>query len=315
MNFLNLYYFSVTAEELSFTKASQKLFISQQSLSNHISKLEAKFNVVLFNRTHPMSLTDAGLCLYKRSQTLLDQKRQMEQALQDIRDFRSGSLTIGVTTSRGAVMLAQILPVFRHRFPQVRLHLAEGTTQQINDALYGGKTDVNIGFAFNDPEHVREYLLHKEHLVCVIPNKFLNLYLTNQGEQPRAGSFQDFKLFAACPFLKMPHDTLLGEVFEHCCRDYGVNPEVVLETTSMATLGSLCAAGLGAIILPESFVRQGSLFWSFPDTGSVVTVYPLDYSKGIKSITISVFKSRYQTRAAKEFIKLARELFAVDHEC
>lgn len=53
INFLNLEYFLVAAEELNFTRAAKKLFISQQSLSNHISNLEKEFDVVLFNRTSP----------------------------------------------------------------------------------------------------------------------------------------------------------------------------------------------------------------------------------------------------------------------
>ena len=55
MNFLNLYYFRVAAEELSFTNAAKRLFISQQSLSNHISRLENEFGVILLtvpNRSH-----------------------------------------------------------------------------------------------------------------------------------------------------------------------------------------------------------------------------------------------------------------------
>lgn len=56
MNFLNLYYFNITAEELSFTKAAKRLFITPQSLSNHISRLENEFGVTLFNRTQPMTL-------------------------------------------------------------------------------------------------------------------------------------------------------------------------------------------------------------------------------------------------------------------
>ena len=83
MNFLNLKYFCVVAEELSFTRAAQKLFISQQSLSLHISKLEDEFGMVLFNRTQPLTLTEAGRCLYQHSKQLLSEKRIVEKAMQE----------------------------------------------------------------------------------------------------------------------------------------------------------------------------------------------------------------------------------------
>ena len=57
INFLNLEYFLVAAEELNFTKASKRLYISQQSLSNHISNLEKEFDIALFHRTTPLTLT------------------------------------------------------------------------------------------------------------------------------------------------------------------------------------------------------------------------------------------------------------------
>ena len=60
MNFLTLKYFIAVAEELSITKASEKLFISQQSLSKHIIKLEKELEVTLFERAPTMSLTYAG---------------------------------------------------------------------------------------------------------------------------------------------------------------------------------------------------------------------------------------------------------------
>ena len=173
MNFLNLYYFRVAAEELSFTNAAKRLFISQQSLSNHISRLENEFGVIHFNRTKPITLTEAGKSLYASSKVLLHQKEQIEKSMQDIRDFRKGELTLGISTSRGAVMLPKILPEFRSAFPQIKLNLVEGTTKEINQALFEGRADLCIGFAINDPEKVHEELLHTESLVCVIPNSFL----------------------------------------------------------------------------------------------------------------------------------------------
>lgn len=103
MNFLNLKYFIVAAEEMNFTKAAKRLYISQQSLSNHIAKLEDYFGVQLFDRNTPLTLTVAGQRLLKNAQTIMDVKKQTELELQDIRDFRSTELTIGIPSARGAV--------------------------------------------------------------------------------------------------------------------------------------------------------------------------------------------------------------------
>lgn len=309
MNFLNLYYFSVAAEELNFTKAAKRLYISQQSLSNHIARLESEFGIMLFNRTQPVTLTEAGAALYRRSQLLLNEKKQLETAMQDLRDFRKGELTIGISTSRGAVMLPDVLPEFHKAFPQIQLNLVEGTTGEIREALYEGRADLYIGFAIGDPEQVHEELLHTEHLTCAVPNSFLPSYLPEGTPFPYPGTMQDFRVFSACPFLKMPHHVWLGGVFEKCCQHYGVEPPIVLETSSMSTLVSLCSVGMGAIVLPEIFTNCRALFLTAQDWKSMVSFYPLDYPAGSKPITIAYLKGHYLNRAALEFIKMACKRF------
>ena len=84
INFLNLEYFLAAAEELNFTKAARRLFISQQSLSNHILNMEKEFDVVLFNRTSPLTLTYAGQALKKRARQLLALKDETYRELADI---------------------------------------------------------------------------------------------------------------------------------------------------------------------------------------------------------------------------------------
>ena len=69
MNFSNLQYFVTLAEELNYTKAANRLYISQQALSVHISKLETYYNVTLFVRSNPLELTAAGkdfICLQRK---------------------------------------------------------------------------------------------------------------------------------------------------------------------------------------------------------------------------------------------------------
>ena len=72
INFLNLEYFLAAAEELNITRAAKRLYISQQSLSNHISNLEKEFDVQLFNRTTPLTPTYAGRALKLRAKPLLE---------------------------------------------------------------------------------------------------------------------------------------------------------------------------------------------------------------------------------------------------
>ena len=80
----------------------------------------------------------------------------------------------------------------------------------------------------------------------------------------------------------MPKQTWLGEMFEKCCESYNIEPEILLETTSMSTMVSLCSSGIGAIVLPEIFVSRRMTFWNSFDWKEQVSVFPLNYPAGYR---------------------------------
>ena len=85
--------FAAAAEELNFTRAAKRLFISQQALSSHISKLEEYYGVRLFDRGIPMTLTDAGRALQKHAREILSSVDDYAREVQDIKNFRQGEGT------------------------------------------------------------------------------------------------------------------------------------------------------------------------------------------------------------------------------
>ena len=117
MNLLNLEYFLVAAEEMNFTRAAKRLYIAQQSLSNHIARLEDSLGVELFDRTPPMTLTPAGLCLLRYAKQFQISLDDLKRELQDIKDCKSSELTLGITQGRGAIYLPILLPRFQAEYP------------------------------------------------------------------------------------------------------------------------------------------------------------------------------------------------------
>lgn len=310
MNFLNLKYFIVTAEEMNFTKAAKRLYISQQSLSNHIAKLENYFGVKLFDRNTPLTLTDAGQSLLRNAQKLMNMKQEAELELQDIKDFRSAVLTIGVPNTRGAVILPPLLTRFGTEFPQVQIRLVEGTSNEITEALYKGTVDFTIGFELDAPDRIHTIVLHEEHTQIVVPDNIFKACFTEE-EQKRLlnEKLLPVETFARCPFIKMKHSNWIGEVFENSCREGKIEPIVRLETVNIMTMVSLCAAGYGVILCPSIFVDENS-----PVLGSKgrekIHRFILDFPNAHKMIAINYLKNKYQTKAAREFIEMARQMLS-----
>jgi len=109
MNFTNLKYFLAVADELSFSRAAEKLYVTQQNLSNHISRLEDELQVTLFDRSPVLRLTYAGECMRDYARQLVATEQQMQLHLGDISQQRRARLRIGVTRTRGRMMLTEVL--------------------------------------------------------------------------------------------------------------------------------------------------------------------------------------------------------------
>jgi DNA-binding transcriptional LysR family regulator len=118
----------IVAEELNITKAAQRLFISQQALSNHIRHLEKYYETRLFNRTPALELTYAGARLVKAATKILDLHRQIRNEIDDINHHRRGKLQLGISHTRGRAFLPDILPQFKMDHPLVEITLEEGNS-------------------------------------------------------------------------------------------------------------------------------------------------------------------------------------------
>ena len=133
MNFQNLKYFLLVAEELNITRAAERLYISQQSLSNHIANMERELDVKLFTRSPKLSLTYAGELLVDTATQILDLHTQYLTKVGDISRHYMGVLRLGSSHTCGLALLPEILPRFREEFPMVEFSLFEGNSNQLED--------------------------------------------------------------------------------------------------------------------------------------------------------------------------------------
>ena len=146
LNFLHLKYFLMVAEELNITRAAERLYISQQSLSNHISNMERELDVKLFTRSPKLSLTYAGDMLVQTATQILDLYAQYTVKVGDTNRQYQGVLRVGISHTCGLALLPRILPHFRKEFPMVEFSLYEGNSNQLEGELSHGRVDLIICF-------------------------------------------------------------------------------------------------------------------------------------------------------------------------
>ncbi len=312
INFLNLEYFLVAAEELNFTKAAKQLYISQQSLSNHISNMEKEFDVILFNRTNPLTLTYAGQALKKRARQLLALKKETYRELADIKDFSIGKLTIGVSHTRGRVILPEILPVYREQFPNIDLCLVEGNSTMLDNDLLHGDVDLIIGMMPFRVENVGTVPICEEEILLAVSDAVLERAFPGHVEEVKArlSNHTDLSLLSRCPFLLINEGnrvrTLANEMFE----DAQITPQIVLETENIETVLALSVKGMGITFYPKMFMSNHGDINDFKDKvrrHTSMNFYSLDSPKAHGTLGIGFHKGHYMSQATKEFIQIAKE--------
>jgi DNA-binding transcriptional LysR family regulator len=247
MELRHLRYFVAVAEELSFTRAAERLHISQPPLSQQIRQLENELGVELFHRTkHEVRITEAGRAVLPAARDTLDQARRVETAARRAGQGVSGTIRIGFSSSLPLTKFPSILRVCRSRFPGILLTLHEHTTEKQIELLSVGEIDV--GFVRLPVENATASLVIRpifhEPLLLAMPRG-------HKIGQRRKVALQSLR---EEPFILLPHATAPGlhdQIMGMCIRA-GFRPKVVQEASQVQTIVSLVSAGLGVAIVPAS---------------------------------------------------------------
>ncbi|MCI8453987.1 MAG: LysR family transcriptional regulator [Lachnospiraceae bacterium] len=306
MTFTDLKYFLALAEELNFSHCAEKLFVSQQALSARIARLEREYTTEFFNRTPTLSLTPAGNCFAQNARLLLQQAAQMECELQDMKNFENSSLTVAILSDRGTAVFPRIFKQFRQEFPGIRLHVVEINRRQIAEILESGAADLAIGFSF-ESDTVQSFPICPESFLLMVPKNLLDAYFTPEQQQ---GLLEDEKLpleyFCHLPFLAYSQSTWLKDIFEACCLELHVQPNIVMETSNFMTRFAMCSAGLGMMFVSHSFISDIPLV--NPAYLNGVRIFQIDNPDFYRDICVNIPRRGYRSQACREFLRIARHI-------
>lgn len=139
--------FKTVAQQLSFTKASEVLFISQPAVSKHIRHLEEYYRVKLFERNgNAIAITDAGKVLYQHLLSAEAISKQIEFDLNAIqhKDRIRGELKLGASTTVALYILPAVLSAFRKQHPEVKISLLNRNSENVLKALLNNEIDLAI---------------------------------------------------------------------------------------------------------------------------------------------------------------------------
>lgn len=304
MNFLNFEYFIVTAQEMNFTHAADKLHITQQSLSSHIARIEHYFGLELFDRKTPLALTRAGECFLKNANILLKSFDNLEREIQDIKESQEGEIIIGITRDSGAIYLPLLLPLFYQKFPHFRVNLFEESADKLESALLNSAIDLMIGPLPQNNINVKSEAIWCAEYVLVVSDDILARHLPEEKDLLLSNTAPvKLKTFEKCPFLSVRKDLRVGKYFNALCKQENISPSVLLESKDLNTLISLCSTGLGALICPADYLYP-YINSSGINSAFNLRIFSLE-SHQEQILAISRLSSKYFSLGARKFVELA----------
>jgi DNA-binding transcriptional LysR family regulator len=249
-----LEYFLAVAEELNFSRAAQRLNMSQPPLSVQIRQLEKELELSLFERsTRRVQLTAAGEVFRQSATRLLRQLQDDVAEARAVANGLAGQLALGFVPSATIEILPPILRAFRSEFPDVRLVLHElNPEQQVR-----GLRDGSLGCAcfYLPPEQASPF---DDRNLSAVPISSEPLVAALPSNHPLAAQRRiAIQALAGEPFVLVSghRGPGLRDIILEQCRRGDFLPDVVQEATLIQTIAGLVASGVGVALLPASVRR------------------------------------------------------------
>ncbi len=245
--------FFVVAEQRSFSRAAELLFISQPAVSKGVRELENQLGLPLIERGSGGARSGKGMRLTETGQAMFEHARGIfaleRAALEDVRarvGLERGHLVIGASTTIAGYWLPEYTAKFLSEYPSLRLEVLVGNTQEISDQLI----DCNIDIALVEGVVTGERIISKHW-------RDDELRIITRPDSPLAGTRKpDTEQLNAEPWLLRESGSGTREFSERMMRQHGIQPQRIVEFGSNEGIVRAVAAGLGVGMVPTRTARE-----------------------------------------------------------
>ena len=296
-------------EEKSFSKAAQKLYITQPALSTAIKKVEKKIGSPIFDRsTSPIGLTPSGEVYIDAIEKLFALEQNTINQLNNLNGLLAGKLTIGGTVFLTSYILPGLLAEFSRKYPQIKIELVEGTTSQLTDKLLSEEIDLLIDNSEMDDKNYEKYYYSTERIILAVPagfeiNEELRQYqISRDAIETRAYQSEEMPalplpLLKKKPFIFLKEENSINKRGVKMCSRQNFTPNIILKPDQVITAFNMASKGVGATFIPDALVS--SVPYDVP-----LCYYKMDDDLAIRNVYFYKKRNKYMTKAMEEFLKV-----------
>lgn len=301
MNLKQLEAFVQVAEGGSFSKAAKELFLTQPTISSHISSLERELNARLFVRnTKEVSLSEDGIKLYKYAKQMLDLQREIEVTFGMDEEGESHAVTIAASTIPAQYLLPEVLTRFSERYPQEQIRIQETDSSKVVMQIVDHRVDIGFTGTVLEKKHCKYIPFYKDELVIITPN-------TPKYQELAQGNKEDIS------WIKKEH-VIMREEGSGTRKE----AELQLKGAGVKFAGLDIIASIGNQETIKKSVRQGmgiSVLSKLATADEVangeILAFSIPNSDEGRDINLVYNKNYQMTRSAERFIKVVKEVYNI----
>lgn len=301
MDFRSLSYVVAIAEHQNLTKAAEALYVGQPTLSKFLASLEAELGMKLFRKVGRRYVpTYAGERYVARAAALLRMKEGMDAEMADIRKAEKGEISVAFANMRCSYMLPKVLPAFNALYPNVKVRLFEGSSDENDRRLLDGEVEAafySMPSAMNP--HIDYLPLAKEELLVCAPkgHPLAERAVPNpDGPWPRV----ELEWLKGERVLLMRPVHRTRQIVDAILRAHHIQFDDVLYTSNIQAIMGLVAGGYGVSFVFDSHLRHRS-------AGQDIDCYSFGSPRTLCDFVAATRKGDYLSHYARAFIEVVRE--------
>lgn len=306
--FQNFKYVYTLYEEGNFTKAAQKLFISQPSLSAAVKKIEKEIGADLFERRSTgVRLTEIGQVYIDAAEKILRAENQFKREIHDIQGLESGHIILGGSNYLSSYVLPKIINRFTSLHPKITISLMEANSCNLIQLMDKEQVDIIIDNIEPSDRYVSYPLLKEEILLCVPKKNPINQGLEKYQITPEQIYAEDTQIESVAPIelktfknekfiLLKPGNNMYNRAME-LFEKHHIEPNVTFFVDQLNISYAMTDSEVGLSFVPDTFFKYGQ----FRD-GVVLYKVEKQYSR---TLCCAHLRDKYCSKAINEFIRVA----------
>jgi DNA-binding transcriptional LysR family regulator len=248
MELRQLEYFVAVAEEANFTRAAERVHISQSGVSAQVRQLESELGAELFDRSgRAATLTKAGAAALPHARAALAAAALTRQAVDEVTGLVRGRLTVGMIMGCTVEPFFAALAGFHRAHPGVEIALQEENSDVLVENVRAGRQDLAlVGVAGAVPAGLSSHIIVSEGLIAAVP----------VGHPLATRISVDLASLCAYEIVCLPVGTGVRGVLDQACAAVGLRPGILLQATAPTAVADLAARGLGVAVLSASMAAD-----------------------------------------------------------